>query len=102
VLQTVLARLAHSFKFKAHQIAIIVSSGLPHPTQQVPILKKRLNGHTNCRGLLHMTGLAALPSENISQRFFQGKKPSAEDITSRFLMNMKGINIFFTVPITVM
>jgi len=28
------------FKFEAHQTAIIVSSGLPHTTQQVLILKK--------------------------------------------------------------
>jgi hypothetical protein len=63
------------FKFEARQTTIIVSSGLPHQTQQVQIFKKvRQTAITICRGLLHLTGWVVLPSENISGRFFQGEE----------------------------
>jgi hypothetical protein len=42
------------FNFKGRQTAIFVSSGLPHPTQQVQILKYvRLTAITICYGLSH-------------------------------------------------
>jgi hypothetical protein len=74
-----------------HQTAFVVSSGLPHPTQQVQILKKvRQTAITICSRLSHLTRWAALPSDNIAQRFFQGQRYPSEDINSHlFLMNKK-------------
>ncbi len=72
-LQIVIAVFHPFFKFGARQTANIVCRGLPHPTQQVPILKK-----------VHQTAM------DISERFPSAEKTS-EDITRRlFLMNIKG------------
>jgi hypothetical protein len=51
----------------------IVSSGLSHPTRKVWILIKRApNCHYYPQMLSHPTGWAALPSDDISGRCFQG------------------------------
>jgi hypothetical protein len=68
--------LVHFFKFKACQTAIIVSRGLSLPIQEVQIPRKVCQTTiTICRGLSHPTRWAALPSENISQRFFGRRNP---------------------------
>ncbi len=47
---------------------------------------------TICRGLSHMTGWAALPSENILQLCFHGAEKPSEDINIHlFWMNEKGL-----------
>jgi hypothetical protein len=54
---------------------IIVSRGLSHPTQKVWIQTKRVPNcdyYSICRGLWQPNEWAALPSHNISGRFFQG------------------------------
>jgi hypothetical protein len=64
---------------------MIVSSRLPHLTQQVQILKSAPIGYYY--GLSHPTGWAALPSENLSLCFFsRTEKPSA-DIIQRFIFD---------------
>jgi hypothetical protein len=55
---------------------------------------------TICRGLSHPTGRAlwaALPSENFSRA-----EKTSEDITRRlFLMNMKGLNITYSMLVKI-
>jgi hypothetical protein len=54
---------ARFFKYETCRTAIKVCSGLPHPTQQVKILKKVIQRViTICSGLSHPTGWAAQPS----------------------------------------
>jgi hypothetical protein len=59
-------------------------------TLQAQIKKKVLQAAiTICSGLLNPTGWAALPSEDISQRFFTRAEKPPKVITQRlFLMNM--------------
>jgi hypothetical protein len=62
-------------KFEACQTAIIVSSGLMQLIKPVQIFKKvRQTAITFCSRLLHLTGWAVLPFENISGRFFKARK----------------------------
>jgi hypothetical protein len=84
-LQTVVVVWSTFLKFEACQTAIIVSSGLPHPTEQVQILKK-VRQLTITADYHLPTGWAALPSEKISRRFSRAEKPLL-----RTLMNMKGL-----------
>ncbi len=69
LLQIVMAVWRTFLKFEALQIDITICSGQSHPT-----------------------GWAALPSENISLRFFsRAEKPSEGIARCLFLMNMKGL-----------
>ncbi len=79
----------HSFfGFEARQTAIIVCSGLPHQTQQVQIQKYVLQKSiTIWSGLLYPTGWAAQPSEDKSQRFFQGQEKPSEDMIRRLYIS---------------
>ncbi len=74
-LQIAMAIWRTFLKFGACQTAIIVSSRLPHQAQQVQTFKKvRQTSIIICSKLSHLTGWAALPSENIPWRLFQGQR----------------------------
>jgi hypothetical protein len=79
--------------FKNFKRAIIVCSGLQHPTEQVQILKNVPDNNFSLQRnrLLYLTEWAALPSQNISRNFFLRADKTPEKITRLlFLTNMKG------------
>jgi hypothetical protein len=82
-LQIVMAFWRAFLKFEVRQTVIIVSSGLPHLTQQVQIFfkcaKRPLLSAAGCHTRLHGQ------HENISQGFFKGGETS-EDITRHLFL----------------
>jgi hypothetical protein len=71
------------FKLEAHQTALIVSSLLPHPNQQVQIKKQKVRQ-------LPFLSAAGCHSENIYDIFSRVEKPSEDRTWRLFLINMKG------------
>jgi hypothetical protein len=85
------------FKFEARQ-TIIVSSRLPHPTQQVQILKKWakliLLSAAGCHTRLDRQHCLLRTYHRI---FLRLEKPSEDINRHLFLMNKKGLNLLPTV-----
>jgi hypothetical protein len=92
LLRIIMAIWRTFLKFETRKTAIIVSRGLSNPSRKEVQIQKLVRPNA-ISGLSHPTGWAALTSENISRRFFQGCRIFSEDINSRsFLINLKGFN----------